>query len=31
MKITKEATTQGAAIIDAYYLTIDPNDVPPEK
>lgn len=31
MKITKEATTQGAAIIDAYYLTTDPNDVPSEK
>ncbi|OIO28382.1 MAG: hypothetical protein AUJ60_07375 [Nitrospirae bacterium CG1_02_44_142] len=31
MKIIKEATTSGAAIIDAYYLTIDPNDAPPEK
>ena len=31
MKIIKELTTSGAAIIDAYYLTIDPNDIPPEK
>jgi hypothetical protein len=31
MKITKEATTAGAAILDAFYLTTDPNDRPAEK
>lgn len=31
LKVTKEATTAGAAIIDAFYLTADPNDRPSEK
>lgn len=31
MKVTKEATTAGAAILDAFYLTTDPNDRPAEK
>jgi hypothetical protein len=31
MKISKEATTAGAAILDAFYLTTDPNDRPAEK
>lgn len=30
MKVAKEATTSGAAILDAYYLTTGP-EVPPEK
>jgi len=30
LRITKEATTAGAAVLDAYYLTTD-TDVPPEK
>ena len=31
MKVTKEATTAGAALLDAFYLTTDPNDKPAEK
>lgn len=31
LKVTKEATTAGAAILDAFYLTTDPNDRPSEK
>ncbi|MDO8793628.1 MAG: hypothetical protein Q7J25_03310 [Vicinamibacterales bacterium] len=31
LKVTKEATTAGAAILDAFYLTPDPNDRPSEK
>ncbi len=31
LKVTKAATTSGAAVLDAYYLTSDPNEVPPEK
>jgi hypothetical protein len=31
MKVTKEATTAGAAILDAFYLTTDPDDRPAEK
>lgn len=29
-KAEKEATTAGAAILDAFYFTTDPNDIPPE-
>jgi len=31
LKVTKEATTAGAAILDAFYLTTDPDDKPAEK
>lgn len=31
LKVTKEATTAGAAILDAFYLTPDPADRPAEK
>lgn len=30
LKVTKEATTAGAAILDAYYLTLNPSERPPE-
>ena len=30
MTVTKEAPTTGAAILDAFYLTTNANDTPPE-